>query len=557
MPELRATQLSDMVGINPTAMSDEDGFGPSIRPVKYRYILADIRTGALIAMLPMTQVSYSVGLYSGQDMTGTVYVPDMYLDLMVHPPSNDYARLRHPDQGTALGSMFECGNRAIYIMRNDEVVWGGILWTRSYSSGDKTLALSGISWEGYIYYRALRKTVAFLTKTDRYTMWRALLAQVLAMAPPTGNTVIAPTTGTVRSDFGWKGTDGKGANNGAVVAEGGGSPWTGLSTTTASNRLPIDFDEHWPYNSPPIELPPAGMNSEVLGLAKGTIDESWRGYDMKNVGEELQNWAQNNTMVSTVANFEYRVLCWWDESKQRFRQRYTFGEMTYSTPDDFRTTPTGIKSLLVGKNTYATAITADNPLIFDFPGQISEWSLAESMEDAATRVIVTGNPGSDGASKIAAYEATDRLLRPGAADANQGADGWLLYDKVFGYESSSPTDIKNRATTLRNRHWPPTALNIEDVDLPLDADTTTPRTSVRATQLGVTLYVDPTANVPQWGIGDWAAFAIADPFYGGKMFFVRRIIRYTVTVVPDHESDYSHEQISLELTDQTKQDAGS
>jgi len=550
MSDLRTSQLADMLGVGPLVAPTEEGLTPVIRPVKYRYVLADLRTGKMIAMLPLTSVSYTVGIYSGQDMSGNVYLPDMYLDLMVHPPSNDYQRFRHPDQGTAIGSMFECGNRAIYIMRNDEVVWGGILWSRSYSSGDSTLAITALSWEGYIYYRALRKTVAFVAKTDKYTIWRALLAQVLAL---TLSPTTPPATTNGRSDFDWKGTDGKGANNGAVLAEGGGKPWTGLSSTTVSNREPTDFEERWPYNSPPIELPPAGLISETLGLAKGTVDELWRGYDMKNVGEELQHWAQNDTLVSK-GNFEYRVLCWWDDALQRFRQRYTFGEMTYATPGDFRTNPTGIKSLLVGKNTYETAITVDNPLIFDFPGQISDWSLAESMEDAATRVIVTGNPGSDGASKIANYQVTKNLLQP--VTANKGIDGWVLYDKVFSYDSSSPTDIKNRAIALRDMHWPPMAATIEDAEAGLVSGTTTPRTSSRATQLSVTLYIDPTTTSPSFTVGDWAAFAIADPFYGGKMFFVRRIISYNVSVVPDHESDYSHEQITLELTDQTKQDPG-
>ena len=111
------------------------------------------------------------------------------------------------------------------------------------------------------------------------------------------------------------------------------------------------------------------------------------------------------------------------------------------------------------------------------------------------------------------------------------------------------TKIKNRADQLRKYHHPPTATTLDDV---IAANDGKQHSSTLATQLSITLYVDPTTVFPTWRIGDWAAFAIEDPFYGGKIYLVRRIVRYTVTVVPDHESDYSHEQITLELTDETK-----
>ena len=98
-------------------------------------------------------------------------------------------------------------------------------------------------------------------------------------------------------------------------------------------------------------------------------------------------------------------------------------------------------------------------------------------------------------------------------------------------------------------HHVPVAAQINDL---ANVNTTTQRTSQRSTELSITLYQDPTTTFPEWGIGDWVTFAIEDPFYGGKMYLQRRIIGYTVTVVPDHESDYSHEQITLELTDETK-----
>ena len=172
------------------------------------------------------------------------------------------------------------------------------------------------------------------------------------------------------------------------------------------------------------------------------------------------------------------------------------------------------------------------------------------MEESATRVIVTGDTGSEGYAKIAAYESQDDMLRPGATGT--GSNGWLLYDKVITYSSSVPKDITARAQEMLKRLRPPQAATIDDLADP----STRPRTSQKATDLSITLYQDPTTSFPPWGIGDWVTFAIEDPFYGGKMYLKRRIIGYSVTVVPDHESDYSHEQISLELTDDTRVEPG-
>ena len=55
------------------------------------------------------------------------------------------------------------------------------------------------------------------------------------------------------------------------------------------------------------------------------------------------------------------------------------------------------------------------------------------------------------------------------------------------------------------------------------------------TELTITLYQEPTITFPEWRIGDWVTFG-DDPFYSGKMYLQRRIIGYSVTVVPDLEA---------------------
>ena len=507
--------------------NSEMGFGSNTRPIRYTYVLADIRTGKMIATLPMTDVSYNVGIYSGTEMSGQVYLPELQIDLMSNTPYTDFERWEHPDQGLPLGSMFEVGNRALYIMRNDEVVWGGILWGRSYSSGSQTIDISGLSWDGYIYYRILRRSVIFLKDTPKYTIWRALLKQVL-------------------SDFTWQGDDTAKKTNSGIALDGT-STWTGKTDGKKSNLAMTTYVDRWPYNSPNIEVPPAGLKftdpKDAANAAFSATENRWRGYDLKSVGSELQTWADANTLV-TGGGFEYRVLCWWDEVNQQFRQRYTFGEMVYDNnpqSTNIAGTPTAIKSPLLGR-----PVAEAEKTIFDFPGHISSWSLEEGMEEAATRVIVSGS--GDQAAKIAAYVSNTKLLRPGGA--GNGSNGWLLYDKLYSYDTSKPKDLLARAQEMRDRLHPPQAATIDDIGaVNTDQDR---RSSMRSTVLSVTLYQNPATTFPSWKLGDWVTFAIKDPFYGGTMYLKRRIIGYAVKVIPDHESAYSHEEITLTLTDDTK-----
>jgi hypothetical protein len=551
---------------------DEEEITGTIKPVRYRYVMAYLhdevetvtnagggtstithKAGEVLHILPMTATSYRNGVYSGTEFAGSIYIPDFYLDLMVHQPSYDFERIRHPDQqGRPIGAMFECGNRAIYVLRNEEVVWGGILWTRSYSSGSPTLSITALSWDGYLYYRLLRRSIVFKStpKKNTYTIWYAMLRQAL-------------------SDYTWTGTDnGLGSFDSQSIDTGveGADPvisfvsWTGLTKNGTSNAAAVEFEEVWRNNSPHIELPPADLKLYVDPNAatkvEVTEDKEFHGYDMNMVGQQLEEWADTKTMLSDTTpgngqRFEYRVVCWFDASQQLFRQRYVFGDMSYAVgqgPTTDNPAPTGILSPSLGKNTQAMAKGPDNTLIFDFPGHISSWSLTETNEGCATRVIATDS--GDQAVKHVEYASQTDLLNVPAGDGKQG---WLLYDHVESYDLTEETQLltklKERAAAALKLLHVGQASQINDMT---GANGTAQRSSERSTSLQVTLYTTPDRPFPKFEIGDWATFAIEDPFYGGKMYLVRRIMGYTVTVVPEQENDYSHETIELDLTDDTQ-----
>lgn len=558
-----------LTGIQPILQGtepDQQEMYTNLKPVRYRYVMAYLHAekddngvlhqpGEVLATLPMTDVLYRVGLYSGTEFTGNVYLPDMFLDQMPHPPSNDFERRIHPDQqGLPIGSMFKCGNRAIYVMRNEKVVWGGVLWTRSYTSSTPMLSVSAVSWEGYAYYRLLRRSVVFKVDTNVYTIWYALLKQLL-------------------TDFTWPGVKGKHGYVNSGVPPGEAQkiytdpitgkittiayvPWTGHTANNHSNVPLASYRQQWPHNSPDIELPPSGLKLYKDPKAKPPVEvkatKEFRGYDMGTVGQSLQEWADTETVASVGGGkrFEYRVLCWFDVSEQRFRQRYVFGNMTYADgkgPNTQDPTPIGIANPLLGRNTEAIAKDSErNKLVYEFPGSVSEWSLSETMDAAATRVVVTDT--GDRALKHAEYAWDKQWLDKPSSGTNRGSQGFLLYDQLATYDTKSPSLLQARAERLLELFHVPVAKQLSDL-----ADIESGQhSSVRSTTLQVTLYQDPTTPFPEFELGDWVVFAIEDPFYGGKMYLVRRIIGYTVTVTPDHESDYSHETYELELTDDTK-----
>ena len=596
------TQISDILqGAQPDPQETYANF----KPVRYRYVMAYLheftdengvvhQPGEVMAILSMTSVTYGVGMYAGTEMSGTVNLPEQTLDQLPHPPVNDFDRWVHPDvTGIPVGSMFECGNRAIYILRNDEVVWGGILWTRSYNSGTPQLQITALSWDGYIYYRCMRRTISFPAPTNMYSIWYAMLRQTLTdfdwygarngIDQTDGSTTIAsglppsttkkkrkPEKPKKKGDPYWEPHEG--SSNYWVYTYNPGWPdlviywvWTGITREWA-NADPRYYIEMWPPNNPRIELPDENLKLYKNG-AEVVTTRTWRGYDLPMVGTVLEEWADTDTVASDdgggKTRLEYRVVCWFDSAQQRFRQRYVCGEMSYPAGQDPNEPyPNGIVSPFLGKNTSTIARSPDNQLVFDYPGAIADWSLSEGMDEAATRVIVSDN--SEANLKHAEYSSDKDLLNipaiyqniPPYYNPRVGREGWLLYDRVESYDSTDPAVLRDRANRLLTLFKVPQAAQLSDIPATGVITSQTQRTSIRATQLDITLYSEPSRPLPEFTVGDWAVFAIEDPFYGGKMYLVRRIMGYTVTVVPEQESDYSHESITLELTDDTQIDLG-
>jgi hypothetical protein len=78
------------------------------------------------------------------------------------------------------------------------------------------------------------------------------------------------------------------------------------------------------------------------------------------------------------------------------------------------------QKLARGQVAHPKAFGADK-LIFEYPGGISNVSMSENAENAATRVFVVGNDNKTGSGSEIAYS--------GASEVSLLADGWPLLDK--------------------------------------------------------------------------------------------------------------------------------
>jgi hypothetical protein len=113
-----------------------------VTPADYRYYTVDLLTNNVIAEIPFTGVSYERALSKAGSFSGTIPMID----------------------ATSSFNLYETtmpGKTALYVLRNGVCVWGGIIWSRSYSPANKTLTIDGQEFISYLYHRAVWQTLYY------------------------------------------------------------------------------------------------------------------------------------------------------------------------------------------------------------------------------------------------------------------------------------------------------------------------------------------------------------------------------------------------------------
>lgn len=106
---------------------------------KYRYFVADLMSNVVLAEIPFTNVSYERALKSAGSFSGSIAVIDR----------------------TAAMNLYDTtmpGRTSLYVVRNNECVWGGIIWSRSYSAAEKTMNVEASEFTSYLHHRNIWKT---------------------------------------------------------------------------------------------------------------------------------------------------------------------------------------------------------------------------------------------------------------------------------------------------------------------------------------------------------------------------------------------------------------
>jgi hypothetical protein len=113
---------------------------------QYTYLIADLRTNATLGELPLTAVSYNKKLCDSGTLSATLSLSSKL--------AVDAYDLTSPVL------------RVVYVLRGDTPRWGGIIWTRKYSSKTQQVQIGAADWWSYFNHRKILPVLSGAQNTD-------------------------------------------------------------------------------------------------------------------------------------------------------------------------------------------------------------------------------------------------------------------------------------------------------------------------------------------------------------------------------------------------------
>jgi hypothetical protein len=114
----------------------------TLTDVTYRYFLTDLVSNNVVAEIPFSGVSYERVLRRAGSFSGSI-------PLIEATEKLDLYKSTMP------------GRTGLYVMRNDQCVWGGIIWSRTYNESSKTLSIDASEFTSYLYHRNIWQTIIY------------------------------------------------------------------------------------------------------------------------------------------------------------------------------------------------------------------------------------------------------------------------------------------------------------------------------------------------------------------------------------------------------------
>jgi hypothetical protein len=106
---------------------------------QYRYFTTDLLTNTVLAEIPFSGVSFERSIKAAGSFGGSIpVIPE-----------------------TASMNIYEStmpGKTGLYVVRDQECIWGGIIWSRSYDVVDKMLSVNASEFTSYFYKRNIWNT---------------------------------------------------------------------------------------------------------------------------------------------------------------------------------------------------------------------------------------------------------------------------------------------------------------------------------------------------------------------------------------------------------------
>ena len=110
---------------------------------QYRYLFADLRTNDILAELPLTRVSFTQVLNSAGSFQGTIL-------------GSDARELGYDITGST-----EPARTAVYVDRDGVLIWGGIIWLRTWDSDTQHFTFQAREFMSYFERRRITDTYVY------------------------------------------------------------------------------------------------------------------------------------------------------------------------------------------------------------------------------------------------------------------------------------------------------------------------------------------------------------------------------------------------------------
>ena len=324
------------------------------------------------------------------------------------------------------------------------------------------------------------------------------------------------------------------------------SPTDGIIT-----KVPTIYKRPVVYSKTYGEYP---SNAGIGGITFSTMDYSNKGMANSPIfGSDLQTVAEILDKYSNGLNgFDYRIdpgLYTDTDGVKKFTRKFVLIPIYPPTLTSYLATLPGGK-LARGQVATPAALGADK-VIFEYPGNVTNVSMAEKAETSATRIFVRSGDGKAGSGTEVAYSA--------AADSDLLADNWPLLDKketVTWPLQASGTDAGT--TPTNTDQW---GNHDDETDYHTSALRFLSESKPPAGDFVINVNGSVTPVIGSYNPGDWCSIIINDNFVKTRLnsvleprkdVIVRKIDAIKVSV-PNNPA--FPEQISLTLIPDWQVDA--